>query len=294
MLKFKKGLCLVFAIMTAFTGVGCSVSTETSDVEKTQEVTKSQSKKTEDKVKIEDVEWSVEEGIYADERFALMEYTNNSDYAIKEFDVSYIQKSEVTDEDIESVIQYIQSTFEFSDEDMDYLRKQKFGIHAKSTNLIMPGESIQNVKAAYYQGYIAVKEASHLEMVEPDMATIKFVKDDKLFTEYYDFKSDKYTMDSKIENAYQWPNYNLAEKLPKPDVLVLESSSGSESYIWLEAYGMSLDDYLEYVELCKEAGFVEDVTEFDDYYYADDADGNSISVGYDDRYESTSITISDP
>ena len=80
---------------------------------------------------------------------------------------------------------------------------------------------------------------------------------------------------------FTWPTSDIAKLLPVP-----ESSIGKIG--WEASYGFvidvaetSVDDFKEYVNACKEAGFTVDYQAGDDYYYGDNEEGYHISLHYE-------------
>lgn len=95
------------------------------------------------------------------------------------------------------------------------------------------------------------------------------------------------TMDVSINgsNAYgelTWPDSEIAQLIPIP-----ESNYGSVD--WEASYGFviyvaqtSIESFNKYVDSCKECGFTVDYRAGDDYYYADNEDGYSLDLKYED------------
>lgn len=94
----------------------------------------------------------------------------------------------------------------------------------------------------------------------------------------------------KVE--YSWPATGIATLLPQPESVYGEINSESEDYFSIDVYGVSTSEFKDYVDSCKEKGFTVDYTGTSSSYYADDANGNSLSLYYDDDEEEMSIMIS--
>ena len=296
MSRFYKRICLFAVLAVVLVSTGCTVSTDSDDIshESTNIGKNKEKKEPVDNVKIEDLEWYIEEGILKNDRYELFSYTNNSDYVIKNFTINLLQKESVTEDDIANVHGYIKEALNCSDEDIEWLKSEEFGIQARSEVILYPGQSIENQYVFYYKGIVYVKAPEHMELVEPDIATIEYIKDDKIYTEYYDFKTGKYSLDSEVEKAFQWPESSVAKKLPKPEVLILEDSYSDEDYINCEAFGVSLNDFNDYVSLCKEYGFTEDMMEHEGFYSADDVEGYDLMLSYDNSSNSMSVILYAP
>ena len=296
MTKMYKRVCLLVVLILVMAFTGCTVSTDSNDVgQKSTIIGKTNEKKEPaDNVKIEDLDWYIEEGILKNDRYELFSYTNNSDYIIKNFTLNLLQKDSVTEDNIAEVHGYIKDTLNCSDEDIERLKSKQFGMQARSEGILHPGQSMENQYVFYYKGIVYVKNPDHMELVEPDIATIEYVKDEKIYTEYYDYKTGKYSLDIVVDEAYQWPEFAIAKKLPKPEVLILEDSYSDEDYINCEGFGISLGEFNDYISLCKEYGFTKDVMEHEGFYSADDVEGYDLMLSYDNYSKSISIILYAP
>ena len=238
-----------------------------------------------EKLNIEDIAWSVNEGIVDGDRYVLLNYTNNTKYTIASFGITFKEKSGVTEEEKSKFYSDIQKKFEASDEDMEDLKEQAISMHA---------ETERNVNCYYYGGSFYLKDINHYNLVEPDIATIKYIDTDKIFTVYYDYSSKKYSAEAVTEIAYQWSQRDLGSKFPKPDVKVVESGRDDEVIFMFDAYGLSLEQFNAYVEECKGLGYTVDPGSFEGFYSADNIEGYNVYLYYDEKDYSMSGTISAP
>ena len=285
---------IMSGVMLISTGCSNSIQTNNSDGTNTQGHKTHAEKVQADNIKIEEIDWKVEEGIVRDHRSQLFSYTNNSKYVITNFIVNFVENDTITDEDVQSVHDYIINTLGCTEEDLKLSIPEKYGVQAIADRLVAPGESINNCNVYYYKGIVYVRDSRHMEIVEPDIAIIEYICDGKIYREYYDFKSGKYTLDSSVQNADQWPNFAIAELIPKPDALVISDMMSREGYLSCDVLGIKTEEYLTYVQKCKEQGFTEDVMDHESFYDADNADGYSLSINYDDDRERMTITLSAP
>ena len=296
MSKILKRMCMFVLIAVVLASTGCTVSTDSNDGSKEESnIDKPRKKKVPvDNIKIEDLDWYIEEGIVSNDRYELFSCTNNSDYVIKSFSIYMSQKDDVTEKDIEVIHEYMKKELSCTDEDIEWLKSQEFGAQARTELLCNPGDSIENQHVYYYKGLVYVKETSHMELVEPDIATIEYVYNDKIYIEYYDFKTGKYSLDSEIRDAYQWPEYEIMSKIPKPDVLILEDDYSGDDYINLEAFDVSLDEFKEYINQCREYGFIEEIYDYGDYFSAEDVEGYGLRISYREDSNSMSVVLDAP
>lgn len=131
-------------------------------------------------------------------------------------------------------------------------------------------------------------------MVEPDIATIKYIDEGKFFTAYYDYSSKKYSAKAGTEIAYQWSQIDLGSKIPKPDVKVVESDRDDEIIFMFDAYGLSLEQFNAYVDEWKGLGYTVEPESLEGFYLADNTEGYNVYLHYDDKDYSMSGTISAP
>ena len=296
MTKMYKRVCLFGVLILVMAFTGCTVSTDSDDVShENTNIGKAKIKKMPvDNIKIEDLEWNIEEGILRNDRYELFSYTNNSNYVIKNFTINLLQNDSITEDDVAEIHEYMKEVFNWTDEDIKLLTSEKYGVQARAEGVLYPGHSMENQHVFYYKGIIYVKDPKHVELVEPDIATIEYIKDDKIYIEYYDFKTGKYSLDSEIKDAYQWPEYEIMTKIPKPDVLILEDNYSKDDYINFEAFDVSVDEFKEYINQCKEYGFAEDVSDYEDYYTAKDTEGFEVRISYSEDSGSMSVVLDAP
>lgn len=283
--KLKKLGMVAMIPMMAMSLVGCSSQTTSNEAG---------ANSVKAKIDIKDIAWNVDEGIVDGDRYVLLNYTNNSKYTIANFEITFKEKSDITEEEKNSFYSDIQKKFEVDDEDMQELKEKVISMHAETDKVVNPKESVSNVKSYYYSGSYYVKDMKHYQLMEPDIATIQYVDEDKIVTAYYDYSSKKYSVDSSIKTAYQWTQSQLGNKIPKPDVKIVESGSDSETYFSFDAYGMLLQQFEAYVEECKTLGYTVDQSSYEGYYSAKNNEGYSISLRYDEDDCKMDVMINAP
>ena len=77
-----------------------------------------------------------------------------------------------------------------------------------------------------------------------------------------------------------WPSSEVADLLPKPKSDYGNISSSSDTCLIIYIGNMTMDDYAEYVNECIQKGFTKDMSQTDDHYHADNADGYHVLVEY--------------
>ncbi len=78
----------------------------------------------------------------------------------------------------------------------------------------------------------------------------------------------------------KWPTNGVGSKLPKPKSTKGNVQSDSSELYSVHIADMTKDDYNDYVEQCKNAGFDVDYNKSETYFSAENKDGYSISVDY--------------
>ncbi len=243
---------------------------------------------------MKDIVWSVDEGVVDGERYVLMSYTNNSPFVISGFEISFIERDSITDDERETYYSEIQETFDFSDEDLADVKEREISMHTETDRIVAIGETASNVNCYYYSGSYYLKNLAHYNLVEPDIGTIRYIDDGKIYTVNYDFKSDKYTMDDETVEAYQWSTTTLGDHIPKPDVQVVEAGRDDEMIFMFDAYGMSLEQFNTYVEECKAQGYTIDASSFEGFYTADNDEMYNVYLSYHENDNYMSGTIEAP
>lgn len=229
---------------------------------------------------MEDIVWSVDEGIVHGERYVLMSYTNNSPFVISGLEIFFTEKDSISIEEKEIYYSEVQKLFDFSDDDLADVKEREISMHTETDKIVAVGETASNINCYYYSGYYYLKNLAHYNLVEPDIATIRYIDDGKIYTVNYDFKSDKYTMDNKTVEAYQWSTTTLGDRIPKPDVQVVERGLDNETIFMFSAYGISLDQFNAYVEECKAIGYTIDSYSYEGSYDADNSEMYNIDLYY--------------
>lgn len=274
---------VILSVVVCFAGCGSNEKTD-----------KPSSSAIKEKINIEDIAWNVDEGIVDGDRYVLLNYTNNTQYTLTNFEITFKEKTGVTEEEKLNFYSDIQKKFEASDEDMEDIKSRPISMHAETDRVVNPSESISNANCYYYGGYTYLKDIDHYNLVEPDIATIKYIDEDKIFIVYYDYGSKKYSTETETEIAYQWSQTDLGSKIPKPDVKVVESGRDDEAIFMFDAYGLSLEQFNAYVEECKGLGYTVEPGSFEGFYSADNAEGYNVYLHYDEKSYSMSGTISAP
>ena len=140
-------LAVVLSMSVCFAGCGSSETTNDTGSSTAKE-----------KINIEDISWKVDEGIVDGERYVLLNYTNNTQYTLTNFELTFKEKAGITEEEKENFYSDIQEKFEASDEDMEDIKSQPISMHAETDRVVNPGESVSNINCYYYGGSFYLKD----------------------------------------------------------------------------------------------------------------------------------------
>ena len=113
---------------------------------------------------------------------------------------------------------------------------------------------------------------------------IAFNKDGYKLKLNYAMTNEK--MDIRLEkpikrNEIVWPSSGLASKLPITKSKVGDVRIDNERQYRVYVCDTSVDEFSNYINACKTKGFVVDYRTGDNYYYADNENGDSLSLNYE-------------
>ena len=293
MKKLVKFLCIVASILmvsTCFASCGGDGASE-SKSEQATETTKSA------EMKIEDIDWKADDGIVDGEHYVMLTYTNNSNFAITNFKLSYKEKSGITPEqktkfceDIKTLMK-VDLNDSYQAQAYEKLKTDPISVSCKSEMLCRSGETVSNQKFHYYDGYTYLKNVEHFNLTEPDIATIKYVDNNIIYTVNYDFKSKKYTKDSKTEIANFWTEKAIGTAIPKAKADVITCDFDRDDNFSVDVYGWTIADFNSYVKECQTQGYTANKSEYEGYYSADNGKGYAIRLNYNENDMSASIRV---
>ena len=120
------------------------------------------------------------------------------------------------------------------------------------------------------------------------------LNNNKIYTEYYDFSSKKYSLDKDSQTACQWSKTELGNKIPKTNAKVVEIIRDDQINFTFEAYGLSRDQFNTYVEECKKRGYNVDLSYVDGFFSANSKEGYNIKAVYDEDDHRITAAINSP
>ena len=262
--KWHKVLSIgITALISMAMLTGCNNGNNSSDGTKSKKIP----------IKIEDIAWSVEEEIVEGEREVVFSYTNNTKYTIGDMEIKFTLKDGITDEELK-VFDTCKEEHNIADDKI-----KDIYISGYSHKFAEPKETVGG-SPCEINGYINVESMAQYEVMQPDMATIVYVDNDKAYNIYYDFKSQKYSWgDENGIEIYKWAEGELSTIIPQPNVPSVSCSESSTS-LGFTSYGASKDQFKEYVQACKEKGFTSDPSNGETYYNAKNSEGYKLSIHY--------------
>ena len=229
-----------------------------------------------DAIKIEDIDWNVTESVMDGERFVSFNYTNNSKFTILDIEMEFVQKSDVTKEQL-SVFDELKEEREWTDEEVSDI--YILGYNRKCAE---PGETVSDSPCCINGTYTIVESIEQYEIMEPDMVTIAFIgKDGMGYAVYYDFKTQTYGESSQGgQDIQQWSDSDISKLLPKAKAPAIKVSSDDEDRFYFYAYGVSREVFEKYVESVKANGFTEVGFDSSTSYRATNVDGIEAHITY--------------
>lgn len=248
-------------------------------------------------IKIEDLDWEVTEGVYGNKRQLLFSYSNNSKYDVIDFNVNFDLKPNLTEEEMK----LIDDIKDFVDSPLTDEEKKGLYIMCPNGNydntLINTGEALPP-KPCYLGSksklvHVDSITKSLYDLMNPNLAKIKYVSDGKLYLVNYDFKNKNYTQEN-VKEANQWSDSDLAKMLPVPDIKIGEKILEDEDYYSFRGFGVDADYYNKYKLLCKEYGFNIDPYESEIVFSAFNKEGYEVEVTYNDIIQNMHISINKP
>lgn len=268
-------------------GIAADEASGSETVENGGKTDKKKDKKQEKLLDIADLDFGVASGIVDGKRYPVFSYTNNSEYTVVEFELTLVEKADLSAEQKEAYIANLVGEFGLDESDPDEVaafeevKSMAISMHASTEDIISPGESSDPVRCEYYSGYHYVTNPAHAELVEPDIATVRYIDGNTIKKVYYDLKAGSHTKDKEEETAFYWTQNALKDVIPKPDAQYVERYfDDSDTEFSFRVHGWSESDYKDYIAACREAGFTNTVDEWGSSFTASNSDGCTVDLYY--------------
>lgn len=257
--------CLVLLLALMMTGCGSQEGQSQSSTPSSASTPATPAK---DAIKIEQLNYSVNNTVEDGHRRVALEFVNNSSYEIAECRFDFALNSGVTDEEITEAFSSMDAV---SDKSQIVTAIRQYGIHAEfdyATNAGATSPSEPLLLGVYY-----LTDMSQYELTTLDMVTISYIDDGKMYKETYDAVNDSYSLDSDVVDISQWSDGELASIVPQPENVYITDVREYNNQFSFDATNVTQEEYNAYVAAAKAAGFDSDVTSGDSFYYAHSADG---------------------
>ena len=269
----KRIAAIIVTAALGFTLAGCSGTSAESGAPTTAEP----AGPAKDEVKIDELSWSAEMGAENGMQHMMFSYTNNSDETIVGFDLEMGLKADAETEAVESAFSNV------LEQGASLENVQNALMHGEGTFATNPGAT-SKPDALSLGGSWYVINPEQYELMEPKELTIQFLRGSLLYTEYYDFESGSYTLDTNVVDTSQWSDSELASLLPRPEGELVTDVRDYADQFSFDTASTAPEGFDAYVEACKAAGFTQNVANTDTTYYADSEDGGySLDLFYWDN-----------
>ncbi len=244
-----------------------------------------------DSIKIDEIDWTVEESVMYGDRRLVLSYENNSPFTILYFGVEFAQRDDVTDEQ--------RSVFDEAYANPDYdpgIEPEEMYIVGQGQDYVEPGETSDPISCGLSMA-ITLPTSDQLDLMEPSIATIRYAGGDgHIYTEYYDFLNDNYALNKNLtEDVFsEWPDNELAQMVPSLESSLIKMDDYYDDRIAITVYGLTEDDFSAYVEQIIDAGYTIDADEREAGYDAANAEGYEVGLSYYENTESIYLTVDAP
>lgn len=216
-------------------------------------------------------------------------FTNNSKYPILYFQLDYEPKDSVTDDELSIFDDFIEEHYDWIDSD----DRRGVILRANGDKLVETGKSIekQYITVGYgkYSWYDSPTK-SQFELMEPKELQVVLVDEDNtVYTCYYNYNDNEWTIDEETLEANTWPKGELKDSLIKPrcKYTILTSDKEDDTEISFYCYGIDKTSFDNYITEVQTAGFkLEDLDKsYSSYYdsYENDSYKLVVSADFDEE-----------
>jgi len=115
-------------------------------------------------------------------------------------------------------------------------------------------------------------------------------EDGLLYLAYYDFETDTWMIDENTIPVDTWSEKEIAKKISRPAEGHHVVTTDEDDRFGFVSYGVTTDDYSQYVKSIKAVGFAEDNSN-PSHFAGKSADGYTVKLWYYSEDERLSITI---
>lgn len=241
---------------------------------------------------ISDFDWSTESSKCFSENCYIVSFTNNSDYDVISPKFIFKVKDDVSDESLNVYDEFMQKySWYLSDEDT----VRGVTLIGYDDSLIEKSKNTRKIiftvgfDDTAWHDYPTDEQFALMEPKELSLGVIG--KDNKLYLAYYNFVDKTWKLDENTMNVNDWPASEIAKKVDKIVGKYFMVTYNSEDRISVQSYGVTNNDYKDYVEKLKSNGFMNDLDYSSYSFEAKDNDGNKIELWYDEDALSLSMRL---
>ena len=141
------------------------------------------------------------------------------------------------------------------------------------------------------------KEAGFTIDAENDMGSYEAYSEEGAHLDLYYYESQEeisITLDAPIEmGTLSWPKSGAGALVPAPESAVGEITSDSSDYFVARVGETDSDAFQAYIDACADAGFTVDYDRSAEHYYAEDAEGVSLSLDFE-GFNTMGVTVDLP
>lgn len=219
-----------------------------------------------DQIKIESIDWKVENAVINNYRRVCFSFDNNSQYKIISLEANFKMKEGTTEEQVTSAGKSLIAMGKYPSTILNGT------LTAEPSQITDPGQT--SVKDELLLGISYIEDMELYELTEPDIFTISYLgPDEKIHKEYYNFKNKSYSLDDEVIDPNQWSDCELAQKIPRPEGLII-SSIKEGSTLQIDIIKLTTQQYNEYIAKCSNMGYTAK-RQTDTSYEANSSDGKT-------------------
>lgn len=290
--KLLSIFCVILTIVICFAGCSDKKENENESKENKVQIGKSE-------INFDDIAWNVDETIVDGERKTVFNFTNNSKYSIASLEIDFKEKADITESDKQTFYNSLKKEYELSDEDMADLNEDGVKMNVNTEELVKSGETSSNEDCQFESPfYDDLEDVSLYNYMAPDIATVRYLNDGKIYTAYYDFNAEKLTLENETLDAYNWSTTEIGNKIPKLEAEVLLSNSDNSESFSFYAMGVSEEQIKQYIASCQESGYTKSTDNSDSkykiYFVAENEDGFKLQVEYLKKNSNVYVSMEAP
>lgn len=205
---------------------------------------------------VEDVSLTLDEITLNDEEVLAFSYKNNTNYTILRIAVTYVLKSDATEEQRTAFSKCAKDGVDVTD--MSVSAYNLNSVASGGASDVTPCDFINFSADCEFEGYS--------DVLTPDFLTVTFVDDDRAYGIYYNFERDKYDEYEELNrDRYEWSSANAASYVNRPEECVsTEILYEDEKKFSFSACGVTKDGFDKYLQSLKDSGFTFELKEESD------------------------------